>query len=210
MRYFLRVIFLMLVVLALPLSAQHDIVIDGDMLDWAGIDPADTGEAAEELGDMIYGANYDIQDLYVTSNESMIFVRITFDPAGSLVNGFNAGLAFSLYLDTDVADTSGLTWLWWTTAVDYLIDLSPAADPNAPAAEVTILNNRPRKNVPAWPTDWDSVGVAQVALASSENDIEIGIHKEYLDVGSNFRPVVEVVGEWDFENPDVAPNAQLG
>lgn len=210
MRSLLRVILIVLAMLALPLSAQHNITIDGDMLDWAGIDPADTGDAAEELGDMLKGANYDIQDLYITSNESMIFIRITFDPNGSLVNGFNAGLAFSLYLDTDVAEGSGLNWGWWTTALDYLIDVSPACDPSGFATELTILNNRPRANVPVWPTDWDSVGTALVALASSENDLEIGIPRDYLDVGSNIRPVVEVVGEWDWNNPDVLPNALLG
>lgn len=210
MRSMLRVVLIVLAMLALPLSAQHNIIIDGDMLDWAGINPADTGDAAEELGDMLKGANYDIQDLYITSNEAMIFIRITFDPNGSLVNGFNNGLAFSLYLDTDVAEGSGLNWGWWTTALDYLIDVSPACDPNAFATELTILNNRPRANVPVWPTDWDSVGVAQVALASSENDLEIGISKDYLDVGTNIRPVVEIVGEWDWNNPDVAPNALLG
>lgn len=210
MRAMLRVILLMLAMLALPLSAQHNITIDGDMLDWAGINPADAGDAAEELGDMLKGANYDIQDIYITSNETMIFIRITFDPNGSLVNGFNAGLYFALYLDTDVAEGSGLNWGWWTTALDYYIDVAPACDPNGFATELTILNNRPRANVPVWPTDWDSVGVAQVALASSENDLEIGIPKDYLDVGTNIRPVVEVVGEWDWGNPDVAPNALLG
>ncbi|NIT57258.1 MAG: hypothetical protein GWN00_13795, partial [Aliifodinibius sp.] len=49
---------MVLTLLSLPLLAQHTITIDGDMLDWAGIAPADTGMAAEELGDMIHGADY--------------------------------------------------------------------------------------------------------------------------------------------------------
>ncbi|NIT58036.1 MAG: T9SS type A sorting domain-containing protein [Aliifodinibius sp.] len=210
MRSFLQVILMVLTLLALPIFAQHTITVDGDMLDWAGINPADTGQAAEELGDMLKGPNYDLQDIYITSDANMVYLRITFDPAGSLVNGFNNGLALSLYLDTDVADTSGLNWGWWTTALDYLIDLSPAADPNVFATELTILNNRPRMNFPVWPTSWDSVGVAQVALSSSENELEMGIPIEYLDVHTNLRPVVEVVGEWDWDNPDVVPNGLLG
>ena len=118
--------------------AQAQIEIDGDMLDWADVPRADVDDAAESLGDMVAGRDYDLNSLYVTGNDSMLFLRITIDPTGSLVTGYSAGLALEIYLDTDVANASGLNWGWWTLGLDYLIDISGVA---GGASEATILGN---------------------------------------------------------------------
>ena len=208
MRKVFTIIFMLFILLGFAV-AQID--IDGDMLDWATILPADVDSTAEGLGDMVKGANYDIQDLYITGNDSMIYMRIVFDPSGSLTAAYSAGLALSLYLDTDVAAGSGLDWGWWTLSYDYLIDLSEAANDTAPAGELTILNNVQRDLIaPEWPDGWDSVGVCMVAMNDNANEIELGFSKDAIDAWYNLRFTYEVVGEWDWDNVDVAPNAHFG
>jgi hypothetical protein len=207
MKKFLLLVFIMLFTFGI---SHAQIEIDGDMLDWAGVPAADAGEAAEELGDMhaADSMNYDIQDFYMTGNDSILFCRIVFDPAGSLVSGYNNGLAISMYFDTDAADTSGLDFGWWSLSLDYLIDLSGVA---AGGTEATILKNINRNPIdPGWPDGWDSVGVAQMALNSTENEIEFSVNKHLIEANFNIRPVLDVVGYWDWGNPDQFPNANLG
>jgi len=187
--------------------SQAQIEIDGDMLDWADVPAADVGDAAEALGDMPGGANYDLQDLYITSNDSVVFFRISIDPAGSLIDGYSGGLALELYLDTDLGE-SGLNHGWWTNRLDYLIDMSPVA---AFAEEVTILANIQRDAAaPVWPDGWDSVGVAQIAMNDDANDVEIAVSRDLIDEWHSVRPFVQVVGAWDWDNPDGMPNAEYG
>jgi hypothetical protein len=196
-----------LVILLLIGFSQAQIEIDGDMLDWAGIPAADVGDAAEELGDMPGGKNYDLQDLYITSNDSVVFFRITIDQAGSLIDGYSNGLALELYLDTDLGE-SGLNHGWWTNRLDYLIDMSPVA---GFADEVTILANIQRDAAaPAWPDGWDSVGVAQIAMNDNANDVEIAVPRDLIDEWHSVRPFIQVVGAWDWNNPDGMPNAEYG
>jgi hypothetical protein len=191
--------------------AQAQIEIDGDMLDWTGIPAADVGQAAEELGDMVAGAgydsvNFDMQDLYITGNDSMVFMRVDFNPEGSLVTAATeAGgyLLLSLYLDTDVAAGSGLDWGWWSLSFDYLIDLGAVT--SGEVEEVTILNNIERDLVaPTWPTGWDSVGVCQVAMSATETQIELGFSKDVCHIWQVLRPMFEVTPDW--ANADVIPN----
>jgi hypothetical protein len=187
--------------------AQAQIEIDGDMLDWASVPAADAGEAAEELGDMTKGADYDLKDLYITNDDSMLYMRFAIDPNGSLTTGYTNGLAFSVYLETDLAGASGLDWGWWTMSLDYLIDISEAANF---ASQATILNNVPRSSAPVWPDDWDSVGVALVAINANANEVEMAIRLEDVDIHTNFRPFIEIVGAWDWGNPDGMPNSEYG
>jgi len=129
-------------------ALQSQIIIDGEMSDWAVISPADVGEAAEELGDMTKGADYDLKDLYITSDDSMLYMRIVIDPNGSLTTGYAGNLNFNVYLETDLAGNSGLDWGWCTMGLDYLIDISEVANF---ASQATILNNLPRAQWPDWP-----------------------------------------------------------
>ncbi len=205
MKQFILPLFMILCLVGF-VNAQ--IEIDGDMLDWDNVPRADIEGAAESLGDMVAGKDYDLNSLYVTGNDSMFFMRITIDPTGSLVTGYSAGLALEIYLDTDIANSSGLNWGWWTLGLDYLIDISGVA---AGGTEATILANIQRDlDSPAWPDGWDSVGVAMVAMNEGATEVEVGIPLELLDAWHNIRPWVHVVGAWDWANPDGMPNGQFG
>jgi len=182
---------------------QAQIEIDGDMLDWDGIPRADVGETEEPIGDMLKGADYDLNGLYITSNDSMLFLRITIDPAGSLVNGYTNGLAFDLFLDTDIANSSGVNWGWYTIGGDYYIDVTPAA---AGEFEGTIRYSK--LNAPPWPTGYDSLGQVQVAMNEGGTEVEVGIELSYLNAWHSVRPFVQITGAWDWDNPDGMPNGQ--
>ncbi len=182
---------------------QAQIEIDGDMLDWDGIPRADVGDTEEPTGDMLKGADYDLNGLYITSNDSMLFLRITIDPAGSLVTGYTNGLAFDLFLDTDIANSSGVNWGWYTIGGDYYIDVTPAA---AGEFEGTIRYSK--LNAPPWPTGYDSLGQVQVAMNGTGTEVEVGIELSYLNAWHSVRPFVQITGAWDWENPDGMPNGQ--
>lgn len=191
--------------------AQAQIEIDGDMVDWAGVPAADMGQAAEELGDMLGGvgydsSNFDIQDVYITGNDSMVFMRFVFDPTGSLVDAqTEAGgwLPFELYLDTDVAANSGLNWGWWSLAFDYLIELDPVV--SGEVSEITILNNIQRdQDAPDFPDGWDSVGVAIGAMSATGNDVEIGFKKSDVHIWQVMRFMLQMTPNWTDE--DIVPN----
>jgi len=212
MKYFVQVLLMMVLLVALPVVAQQTIIIDGDMLDWAGIAPADTGLAAEEVGDMVTGPDFDLKDLYITDDDSMLYFRITIDPTGSFTNAwlnYTNPPVLELYLDNDIADTSGLAWGWWTTAINYFIPLTEATNPNDPATEVPIIFYTGNWASSVWPDDFqDTTGYAQVAVSSTDNELEVAVPKSALDLGTNIRPVIYSVGNWIWEQDDLLPNGQ--
>jgi hypothetical protein len=203
---------LLIFTLFLAIGLVHaQIEIDGDMVDWAGVPVADMDQAAEELGDMAGGAgydsvNFDIKDVYITGNDSMVFMRFVFNPNGSLVNAqTEAGgwLPLELYLDTDVAANSGLDWGWWSLSFDYLIELDAVT--SGEVVEVTILNNIQRdQDSPDFPAGWDSVGLAMGAMSATENEVEIGFKKSDVHIWQVMRFMLQATPNWADE--DIVPN----
>lgn len=212
MKYLLRVFLAVTLLGAFPLLAQQTITIDGDMLDWAGIAPADTGMAAEEVGDMVTGPDFDLKDIYIASDDSMLYFRIVIDPSGSFTNAwfnYTNPPVLELYLDHDIADTSGLAWGWWTTAINYFIPLTDGTNPTNPATEVPIIHYTGNWAASVWPDDFqDTTGFAMVAVSSTDNEIEVGVPKSAIDLGTNVRPIVYSVGDWIWAQDDLLPNGQ--
>lgn len=211
MKSYLLILFTVLALLSLPVLAQHSITIDGDMLDWAAISAADVGQVAEELGDMPNGAEFDLQDMYVASDDSTVFFRIVIDPSAELSTQFITDPfgepAFQLFIDANFGDTTGLGYGgFWITAPEYLIDLAGAYHPTEPVNEVTIYYY-PYDYNGAF-EDWDSVGVAQIAVSAAGNELEVGVPKDVINAGTDIRPFVYSVRTDDWDNEEYMPNDQ--
>ncbi len=206
-----HVILLSLVFALFAVQVQAQIDIDGDMLDWEGIQPADVGMAAEGLGDMTTGPMFDIQDLYITSNDSMIFFRITIDPSATFSAGFtdpHIASKIELWIDVTLDDTTGLGWGWWPIALDYMMELDYAINPAIAATEATILYFHGSYTTSIWPDDFDSVGVAYCAVNDADNEIELGFPRATINAGTDIRPLIYSVGDWNWASEDLVPNDQ--
>jgi len=206
-----NVILLTLVFALFAVQVLAQIEIDGDMLDWEGIQPADVGMAAEELGDMATGPMFDIQDFYITSNDSMIFLRITIDPSATFSDGFtdpHIASKIELWFDVTLDDTTGLGWGWWPMALDYMMELDYAINPAIAATEATILYYHGDYATSVWPDDFDSVGVAFCAVNDDDNQIEVGFPRAAINAGTEIRPMIYSVGDWIWASEDIVPNDQ--
>ena len=200
-------------------EVSSDIFIDGDMLDWAGIQPADRDSAAEGLGDLeaFNKVDFDLQDLYITSDSENVYVRIAIDPAGTFSAQFDTvkypfgPSAFDLYLDVGFADTIGLGWAgFWVSAADYKIFLPPAYDPSGPTDSLDVLvytgPYNPDDDIPFWiPTGQFAI----VAINDDDNEMEISIPRAAINAGSDIRPYVYSVGNEDWANEEYLPNGAI-
>ena len=127
------------------LSSPGPVTIDGTFFDWEANTQLDLSPNSEEMtfdsGDPdapdsanpSYFADLDIQDLFATSNESEVYFRIKMNPIANVANipndtSYHGGAAIALYISVDpgVDDTTGLTWGWWGSGYDYLIQVYPA------------------------------------------------------------------------------------
>jgi len=187
------------------------ITIDGDMLDWADIPAADVGMTAEELGDMTTGPMFDVKDLYITHDSTYAYFRVTIDPSETFAAGFTEPHTWGkieLWIDNDMADTSGLGWGWWPMALDYLIELDYAIDPATQATQGTILHFTGNYTTSIWPDDFDSVGVAMMAVNDDDNEIEVAVPRAAINAGTDIRPMIYSVGDWIWDSEDYIPNDQ--
>jgi hypothetical protein len=189
-----------------------DITIDGDLLDWvaAGIQPADIDEAAEELGDMPTGPEFDVQDIYITSDETNIYVRIDINPAATfagIYNNYNNFSAFQLFFDINWGDTTGLGYGgFWRLPVDYMVDLSAALHPDSTGNEVPVY-----RYIADWAGAFEEFaevpGVfATFAKNSEDNVVEIAIPRAGINAGTDVRPWLYVVGDEIWDNEEYVPN----
>ncbi len=189
-----------------------EITIDGDLLDWAtaGIQPADQGVIAEELGDMATGPEFDVQDLYVTSDSTYLYVRIDIDPSATfagMYNNYENSPAFQLMLDVAWGDTTGLGYGgFWRLPVDYMIDLSAALHPDSTGNEVPVY-----KYVADWMGAFEEFApiegvTAQFAKNDEDNVVEIAIPRTGINADTDVRPWLYVVGDENWDNEEYVPN----
>jgi hypothetical protein len=189
-----------------------DITIDGDLLDWvsAGIQPADVNECAEELGDMPTGPEFDIQDIYFTSDSTNLYVRIDINPAATfagMYNNYTNSPAFQLFFEVNWGDTTGLGYGgFWRLPVDYMVDLSAALHPDSTGTQVPIYD---------YIADWAGAfeefeampGVfASFAKNTEDNVVEIAIPRTPINAGTDIRPWLYVVGDQIWDNEEYVPN----
>ena len=189
-----------------------EITIDGDLLDWvgAGIQPADVDEAAEELGDMPTGPEFDVQDIYITSDSTYLYVRVDINPAATfagIYNNYTNSSAFQLFFDVNWGDTTGLGYGgFWRLPVDYMVDLSAALHPDSTGNEVPVY-----RYIADWPGAFEEFaevpGVfATFAKNSEDNVVEIAIPRAGINAGTDVRPWLYVVGDEIWDNEEYVPN----
>ncbi|HEY6906247.1 MAG TPA: T9SS type A sorting domain-containing protein [Ignavibacteriaceae bacterium] len=189
-----------------------DITIDGDMLDWvtAGIQPADQGECAEELGDMPTGPEFDVKDMYVTSDSSDIFIRIDIDPTATfagMYNNYTNSPVFQLMFEVNWGDTTGLGYGgFWRLPVDYMVDLSAALHPDSTGNEVPVYKYI-ADYAGAYEEFAEVVGaIATFAKNTEDNAVEISVPRSVVNAGTDFRPWLYVVGDEVWDNEEYVPN----
>ncbi|MDH3269375.1 MAG: T9SS type A sorting domain-containing protein [Ignavibacteria bacterium] len=189
-----------------------DITIDGDLLDWitAGIQPADVGECAEELGDMPTGPEFDVKDLYLTSDSTYIYVRIDIDPTATFAGMYNNYInspAFQLFFEVNWGDTTGLGYSgFWRLPVDYMVDLSAALHPDSTGNEVPVYDY-----VADWAGAYEEFQPIEGAFATfakntEDNVVEIAVPRTVVNAGTDIRPWLYVVGDENWNNEEYVPN----
>lgn len=204
-----KVLLVMVAFLLYATAGLAQITIDGDMLDWANIQPADQGGAAESLGDQPTGPEFDWQHIYLASDSTYLYVRATIDPSGTFTGGFDNydnPPVWELWLDNSVEDTVGLDWGWWNLHVNYVIEIAPFVDPDNPQSESTILHYHGLHANSIWPDDFDSVGVAMGAVNDNDNEVEMAIPWSAINVNADVRPMLYAVGDNIWSNEDYIPN----
>ncbi len=191
---------------------MSDITIDGDLLDWvaAGIQPADVGECAEELGDMPTGPEFDVQDMYITSDSTYLYVRIDIDPAATfagMYNNYENSPVFQLFFEVNWGDTTGLGYGgFWRLPVDYMVDLSAALHPDSTGNEVPVY-----KYIADWAGAYEEFAEVEGAIAtfaknSEDNVVEIAVPRTVINAGTDVRPWLYVVGDENWDNEEYCPN----
>ncbi len=190
-------------------SAQTTITVDGNMNDWTedmqldvppnrpiltwqeGADGRDNSPADPE--DLTYMVDLNFADLYATDDEDNLYIRVNMNPLADVRKVWtdaemypaNQRIELFISLDPDLfadfVDTTGMTWGWYFSGVDYSISLYPVDQAyedstgyQAVIAEHTQVNN-----------EWSFVsphpqGGAWVQWNEAYNQVEIAIPKSVL------------------------------
>jgi len=183
-------------------SGYAQISIDGDMLDWAEISPLDTGLPAEAYGKVTDPAyvDFNLNHVYVTHDSANVYVKIDLDDAASFTNFYNTENppVFEFYLDTDIADTSGMDWGWWNNAYDYYVNLAPTLHPDSANKSAVVYRYLGTRNPTYVEGEFDSIGTVPMAINDAGNQLEFLIPRNIINFGSEFRPWIYSVGDFQW------------
>ena len=174
------------------------ITIDGVFSDWSTIDQFDSSpNPVEEIEFSI--VDLDMLDLWATHDNENIYLRILMNPDGQISGQTAIPSSIELFFDTDMNPSTGLTWGWWATGADYMVQISPVA--------ATIQQfSGPNGSV----SEWTSVAIdAITAVGSDDINLETAIPRSAIgmlgsDVSFN---VVLLAQEWNGWTYDSYPDA---
>lgn len=186
------------------------IEIDGDMLDWAAISPVDVDEIAEDTGDMPTGPEFDIKDVYVTSDTTFLYMKIDIDPAGTFAGIYNYPnwSAFQIFFDVNIGDTTGLGYGgFWKYPCDYMVDLSSALHPDSTGNETEVWQYVADYNGAFEEFQPVEGAVAYFAKNEDDNSVEVAIPRAAINVDIEVRPWLYVVGNENWDNEEYFPNS---
>ncbi len=149
---------------------SYDITIDGDMTDWLPHMQMDAPpHGVEETGDIDY-ASMDIKDVYMTYNDEFVFIRVDINEDGIFGDLASVSGKPQIFLDTDASATTGLTWDWWATGVDYWIEWPLTS-------QDTITNIVGAGSV----TEWVPIECATVSgINADDNAYELSIERDAI------------------------------
>ena len=183
-------------------SASAQITIDGDMLDWAGIDPLDTGLPAESYGvvvDQQY-ADFNVRHVYITHDSENVYCKIDLDPSASFNNFFNFANppVFEVDFDTEIGDTTGFDWGWWNNAYNYSIDLAPTLNPDSTDKHGTLYFYTGNRNPTYVEGEFVYLADIPMAINADNNQLEFSVSRSLINFGSEFRPWIYSVGNYQW------------
>lgn len=127
-----------------PMKNPGPITVDGLFFDWnSGLQldvPPNVNELTFSEGDPdapdpnnpSYFADLDIEDVYATSGEDFVYLRIKMNSIANVLNipndtSYHGGAAIAAYISVDpgASDTTGLTWGWWGSGYDFFVQVYP-------------------------------------------------------------------------------------
>jgi len=189
--------------------AQTTITVDGDVSDWSeslrldvppnrpiitwqdGADGRDNSPA--DPNDLTYMVDLNFAGLYATDDEEYLYVRVDMNPLADVRRVWtdtemypeNQRIELYISLDPDLlmdyADTTGMTWGWYFSGVDYSIPLFPFDEEyqDSTGYQVPIAEHTQDTN------EWSFVsphpkGGAYIAWNEAHNIAEIAIPKAVL------------------------------
>jgi hypothetical protein len=185
-------------------ALQSQIIIDGDMSDWAGINPWDQDPANEPLDDIdaMYQPHFDLMDVYVTHDSLNVYVRIDIDPAGSFseIYNYTNPPVFDFYMDTEIADTAGFDWGWWNIAINYYVDLATNLHPESTEKHGSLYKYNGGR-IPTWSEgEFKWLNKIPVGINEDENALEFSIPRDRVNLGTEFRMFIHYVADSDTVN----------
>lgn len=143
-KYFSISFLLLAVMLFLPQTVKAQVNIDGNFFDWdstmrVDVAPnsvektfAEGDPDAPDSANPSYFADLDIHHLYATDDTGYVYFRVQMNDIADISKiasdtSYHAGAAIGLYisLDPGPADTTGLTWGWWGSGYDLLVQVYP-------------------------------------------------------------------------------------
>ncbi len=196
-----RLLSVMGILLLIAGVALSQITIDGDMLDWQNIAPLDQPPADEPLGDnTAYGPSFDLMDIYITHDSEYVYVRIDIDPAGTFSSMFNYDNppVLEFYMDTEIGDTTGFDWGWWNQAMNYYINLAPYLHPDSTEKKAELYKYNGAR-IPTWAEgEFQFIGYIPMAVNDDDNKLEFAIPIDSINFGTEFRPWVYCVANYDW------------
>jgi hypothetical protein len=139
-----------------------DIYIDGNFDDWNGIFPIriDPNDIDDDEADIKAG--------YAFNNEYYLYLRL--DVFGD-INPNNH--YYFIYLDTDLDNSTGLTFGWWTTGADYRIYLEKW---NIGLQKFMGTN----QSDDTWGWDGNSNDIKNIEIIFSENKLECAVPRKEI------------------------------
>ena len=186
--------------------AQTTIAVDGAVSDWTedmrldvppntpiitwqdGADGRDNSPADPE--DLEFMVDLNFAGLYVTDDEENLYVRIDMNPLADVRNVWTdtemypANQRVELFLSTDpdlfldFADTTGMSWGWYFSGVDFIVPLYPIDTDyeDTTGYQVAVAEHTQETNEWAFVSPHPEGG-ARIAWNDDYNQVEVAIPK---------------------------------